>query len=77
VRLEVMKSIQFRIVSINRDSSKAARVPSQRRQFDLKFRSLAVWLDQEEELARFVPEELSVLIKTVEEIVSGDCNLNE
>jgi predicted transcriptional regulator len=39
---------------------KAGRVPAQRRQFELEFRSLArlaVWLDQEEESVQLVSEE--------------------
>jgi hypothetical protein len=40
------------------------RVPAQRRQFELEFRSLAslaVWLDQEEEMVQLVPEEFEEL----------------
>jgi hypothetical protein len=68
-------SVQFKrtMRSIPRDkgSSKAGPVPAQRRQLELEFRSLAslaVWLDQEEELVQLVPERLSselpILIKS-------------
>jgi hypothetical protein len=45
-------------------SSKAGRVPAQRRQFELEFRSLAslaFWLDQEEDSVQLVLEEFKEL----------------
>jgi hypothetical protein len=47
-----------------RGQFKLGRVPAQRRQVELEFRSLAglaVWLDQEEELSQLVPEEFKEL----------------
>jgi hypothetical protein len=54
-----------------RDSSNASRVSAQRRQFELEFRSLAslaICLDQEEELVQVVSEEFKEL-----PVVSKSC----
>jgi hypothetical protein len=53
---------KWEAVQESRGSSKAGRVPAQGRLFELEFRSLAslaVWLDQEEDLVQLVPEKLS------------------
>jgi hypothetical protein len=58
---------QWEAVQESRGSSKAGQVPTQRRQFDLEFRSLAglaILLDQEEDSVQLVPEELPVLGKS-------------
>jgi hypothetical protein len=49
------KTEQWEAIEESRGSSEVGRVPAQRRQFELRsLASLAVWLDQEEELVHLV-----------------------
>jgi hypothetical protein len=65
-------------VQRSRGSSNAGQFPAQSRQFEFELRSLAslaVWLDQEEELVQLVPEELPVLSKKLFQVIVICCGV--